>query len=79
MVVLLHRPAPKPTLVTVPVPLTVCQVLSPRRKVDADGVPVAARPVDGTSPVALVRVPDAGVPKTGAVIIGAVMVLLVSV
>jgi hypothetical protein len=47
--------------------MTASQVLSPRKKVDALGVPVAAKPVDGGSPVQLVNVPDAGVPKAGLI------------
>lgn len=42
--------------------VTVCQEPSPRRNVLDDGVPVALMPPTG-NPVALVRVPDDGVPK----------------
>ena len=42
-------------------------------------VPSPETPVEIGRPVAFVSVPEAGVPKTGAVITGAVSVLLVSV
>ncbi len=45
----------------------------------ATPVPRPLIPVDTGNPVAFVRVPLAGVPRTGAVITGAVNVLLVSV
>ena len=46
------------------VPLEIVdQVLSPRKYVDELGVPVAARPVEGMSPVQLVKVPELGVPN----------------
>jgi hypothetical protein len=51
------------TLVTVPpLDVTVAQVPSPRRYVVEEGVPVALIPPTGR-PVALVKVPDDGVPK----------------
>lgn len=40
---------------------------------------VPVMPVDAGKPVQLVKVPEAGVPKTGAVIVGLVKVLFVSV
>ena len=42
-------------------------------------VPRPEIPVDTGSPVAFVSVPDAGVPRTGAVIVGLVNVLFVRV
>jgi hypothetical protein len=50
------------TEVTVPLPVTVAQLPSPRRYVDAEGVPVALMPPTGR-PVAFVSVPDDGVPN----------------
>jgi hypothetical protein len=51
-----------PTLVTVPDPDGEAQAPSPRRNVDAEGVPVAEIPPTG-NPVAFVNVPDEGVPS----------------
>ena len=71
------------TEVTVPAPAGVAQVPSPRQKVvDDAAVPelrwLTARfpvtPVESGNPVTLVKVPDAGVPSTGAVMIGPVSV-----
>jgi hypothetical protein len=76
------------TEVTVPVPVGADHVPSPRQNVEADAdVPLfkfvtgrlPVTPVVSGSPVAFVSVPLAGVPNTGAVIVGLVSVLLVKV
>jgi hypothetical protein len=70
-----------PTLVTVPVPLGVAQVPSPRQKVVADAdVPLLSlatgklpvTPVARGNPVALVKVTLVGVPRIGVIRVGLV-------